>query len=75
MSKELREALEEYIEKIHQMELNAKDASLMTTGKRKEYWRGIETICCSIANDLTRRLKEDGELAKARVARIRVRGE
>ena len=79
MSKELREALEEYIEKIHDRWLNARDASLDARSRlflpsAKEFWQ-VASVLNDIELELTKLIKADEDLAKARVARIRVRGE
>ncbi len=71
MSKELKEALEEYAEKIHRSWINARDSELTApTDLAKDYWRGIKESFNTVELELTKLLKEDEDRIKANVSRL-----
>ncbi len=74
MSKELKQALGEYADKIHQRWLNARDRQLeLAEGLTKEHVAGVGEAYNNVENELRKLLKEDEDLAKANVSRLRIR--
>ena len=63
MREELKQALEDYADKIHQRWLNARDCGLAEA----------ERIYNNVDNELRKMLKEDEARAKALISRLKVR--